>query len=164
MRALVRESAFIKWMAILILAFQSAFFLPNAAAEWVLLLLRAVVSMLSVLCPHPFLAGVLAIFPASLYLAWKQIGSDREEFQRFVVCPKCNAVYTYSNAVEKIGIRTVSKRCTYTEYPNHSQERMRCPCNATLMKSVTLKGGKRTLVPKIFPYRSVIKSLEHLVK
>lgn len=42
---------------------------------------------------------------------------------------------------------------------------MRCPCNATLMKSVTLKGGKRTLVPKkIFPYRSAIKSLEHLVK
>lgn len=50
-RAPVRESAFIKWMAILILAFQSAFFLPNAAAEWVLLLLRAVVSVISSLSP-----------------------------------------------------------------------------------------------------------------
>jgi len=34
------ESAFIEWMAILIFSFQSAFFLPNPAAELVLLLLR----------------------------------------------------------------------------------------------------------------------------
>ena len=41
---------------------------------------------------------------------------------------------------------------------------MRCPCNAILMKTVTLKGGKQILVPKkIYPYRSVIKSLEQLI-
>ncbi len=153
-------------MAILVLAFQAAFsLLPNPAAEWILLLLRAVLSLLSVICPHPFLAGVLAVFPASLYLAWKQFSSDRDTFQKFVVCPKCNAVYNYCDACERIGTRTVSKRCTYTEYPNHRQGRMRRPCNATLMKSVTLKGRKHALVPKkIFPYRSVTKSLEDLMK
>jgi len=152
-------------MAILIIAFQSAFFLPNPAAEWVLHLLRTVLSVLSVLCPHPFLAGVLAIFPASLYPAWKQFSSDRDAFHKFVVCPNCNAIYKYSDAVEKIGTRTVPKCCTYTEYPNPSQARMRSPCNTVLTKRVTLKGSKQILVPKkIYPYRSVIKSLEQLVK
>ena len=120
-----KESAFIEWMAILIFAFQCAFFLPNPAAELVLLLLRTVLSVLSVLCPHPFLAGVFAIFPASLYLAWKQFSSDRCAIHKFVVCPNCNAIYKYSNAIEKIGTHTVSKCCTYTEYPNRSQAGMR---------------------------------------
>lgn len=31
-----RESAFVRWMTILILAFQAAYFLPNPATEWVL--------------------------------------------------------------------------------------------------------------------------------
>ncbi len=142
-RRRTRISGFIKWMAILVLAFQAAFFLPNPAAEWILLLLRAVLSLLSVICPRPFLAGVLAVFPASLYLAWQQFSSDRDTFQKFVVCPKC-AVYNYCDACERIGTRTVSKRCTYTEYPNHRQARMRRPCNATLMKGVWYSSTKES--------------------
>jgi len=64
-----KGSAFIKWIAILIIAFQSALFLPNPAAEWVLHLLRTVLSVLSVLCPHPFLAGVLAIIISCLFIS-----------------------------------------------------------------------------------------------
>ena len=107
----------------------------------------------------------MAIFPASIYLAWKQISSSGHTFEKFVVCPKCSAVYKYPDAIEKIGTRTVSKRCSHTEFPNHRQARMRRPCNATLLKSVNLRGGKQLLVPKtIYPYKSVIETLEQLIK
>ncbi len=164
-QAPARESAFVRWITILILAFQAAYFLPNPATEWALVFFRTVLYLLSTVCPHPFLAGVLAIFPASIYLARKLVTSNQHSFQKFVVCSKCDSVYKYSDAFEKIGNRTVSRRCSYTAFPNHRQARMRRPCGVSLLKTVYLRGRKQLLVPKkVYPYKSLISSLEQMLR
>lgn len=98
-------------------------------------------------CPSPFICAVVSHLLCSLYLAWKLLHLHDDDFIRYVVCPKCESLYEYHECIIRIGSELQSKRCSYIEFPN---KRYRNPCNAVLLKKVTLKHGKTKLVPRVF--------------
>ena len=77
-----------------------------------------------------------------------------------MVCPKCNSLYNYNSAFEKVGSQRVSKKCSYVDFPNHRQRAHRKPCNEVLLKEVKLQDGKTKLYPiKVYCYNSIIETL-----
>lgn len=102
-----------------------------------------------------------ASFPSSLYMLKKYFGLHKDCFQKFVVCPKCNSLYNYDSAYEKVGGRRLSWKCSFVEFPNHSQRAHRKSCNDILLKEVKLQDGKLKLYPKkVYCYNSIIETLK----
>ena len=156
---------FVKWIAALILGFQAAYVLPNSATQWLFTFLHILFATLRTVCPTPFLLAVCALLPGSLYLAWRLLKVDEDEFIRYVVCPKCDSIYRFEECIIQSGTQLLSKHCSYVAFKNHPQRWHRTPCNTLLLKTVTLKGGKKKLVArKEYPYMSLIQSLQQILQ
>ena len=46
-----------------------------------------------------YLQKVINIFPDTMFKSKKVAGLSKDEFQKFVACPKCNKLYTYDSAM-----------------------------------------------------------------
>ena len=112
-----------------------------------------------------WMAGLAVVFPGTLYYFRKEIGLVNDVFIKYVVCPKCHALYEFDKCHRTVGTARVSNRCTFIKFPNHRQRWRRQPCGAVLLKEVTLQCGTKKLYPhKIYCYKSIIKSIENLLK
>ena len=84
----------------------------------------------------PWMSLFLASFSSSLYMLKKHFNLLKDGFQKSLVCPKCNSLYNYNSAFEKVGSQRVSKKCSCVDFPNHRQRAHRKPCNEVLLKEV----------------------------
>ncbi len=80
-------------------------------------------------------------FPRSIYLARGRF-CEKSLFKRLVVCRKCKRVYPFQDCVEMVGGKQKSKLCPFQRFPQHTQHRMRKPCD-TPWSSV----GSRSYIP-----------------
>lgn len=109
----------------------------------------------------PWMALFAASFPSSLYVVKKYFGLHKDCFIKFVVCPKCNSLYNYDSAYEKVGGRRLSRKYSFVEFPNHRQRAHRKSCNEILLKEVKLQDGKLKLYhKKVYCYNSFIETLK----
>ena len=100
---------------------------------------------------------MLLIFPGSLYLVRQFLNLDRDDFNKFVVCPKCTKLYKYDSCLEMVNGRQVAKKCTNTYY----LRRKKMVCNASRVTRVTLQNGKTCFYPISYYFtRSIIEELE----
>lgn len=61
--------------------------------------------------------------------------------------------------------QTISDKCSYKEFPNHTQLARRKQCGELLLKHVTLSDGTTKLYPfKSYCYKSLQQSLQNLVR
>lgn len=90
-------------------------------------------------------AEIANILPSSLYSA--KLRENQVKYVKYVVCRKCHKLYYYENCMEGPGNAKRSKCCSFVRFPNHSQRRMRSPCNTLLLKTVELTGGRTKLYP-----------------
>ena len=58
----------------------------------------------------------------------------------------------------------VSKECSHVHFPNHPQVSRRKPCGTQLLKQIRTKSGYVLSPIRVFPYKSLKKSIENLVK
>ena len=89
----------------------------------------------------PVLASFAVLFPKSLHLLRNQLGIDEDKFVKYVVCSKCHSLYVFDDCYDTVRGKRVSKKCSYTQYPNHRQHFRRTKCNEPLLKEVTLESG-----------------------
>ena len=112
-----------------------------------------------------WIAGLALEFPGTLYYFRKEIGLGDDVFVKYVVCPKCHALYEFEKCFDTVGTSRVSKKCSYVKFPNHRQQWRRQACGTTLKKEVTLKDGGKKLYPhKVYCFKSITESLRALVK
>ena len=110
----------------------------------------------------PSLTAFALIFPKSLNLLKNRLCINRDNFTKYVVCPKCESLYKFSECHREQFGRTVINNCQYISQENHRQIFRRTPCGQP--KEVTLKNGKKRLYPlKVYCYKSVIDNLKRLV-
>ena len=109
--------------------------------------------------------SVVEEFPSTVYKARRYVGLEKDEFIKFIACPKCDKLYTYSQSFLMINGRKASNRCDYVAFPDHPHERFRQECGTLLMKTVWASDGKKTsLYPfKIYTYQSLRVSLQRLI-
>lgn len=140
---------------------QSKHYIPDAAIE---ALLKFLCALFVVLGRFSNLASEISeILPQTLYTMRKTIGYN-DDFQKYVICPTCHRVYEYKQCVSKCGSQESTKFCTHVKFPRHRYRSGRAPCNAPLLRSVTLYTGKKFLYPfKIYCYRKLAVSLQELL-
>lgn len=106
------------------------------------------------------LEKLILSFPGSLYLVRQFLNLDRDNFNKFVVCPKCTKLYKYDSCLTTVNNRQVAKKCTNTYYSRGRK----MVCNATMITRVVLQNGKTSFYPiKYYCSNSIIDELEKLV-
>ena len=110
------------------------------------------------------MSALAAALPSSLYLLWRFLKIDRDNFVKYAVCPSCNSLYDIKDCIVSERGELKSKKCKFVRFPNHPQRWRRKQCDEIRMKRVTLQSGKVVFYRrKIFSYKSVIQSLKGLL-
>ena len=102
------------------------------------------------------------MFPTSLYVLRQLVEFDRDDFVKFVVCPKCSSLYDPGDCTQRIGGKLVAKCCTHKAFKKGKGAR---ECGTKLAKKVALTNGKECFYPfKVYCFNSVINQVEALLK
>ena len=157
-RESLRAYSLMMWLLGFILVIQAKYYIPNAAIDVMLKFLYVFFTVLNRF--SPFLNPILKVFPKSLYSLYKLVHYE-DNFNKFVVCPKCETIYSHEDCVEKIGSQRHSKKCSNIKYPNHPFVTGRTPCHSVLLKTVQFISGNKLLYPfKLYCYKSVQSTLQ----
>ena len=112
-------------------------------------------------CSSEYLSQLALMRPSSLYLLRKFVNLKRDNFVKFVVCPKCASLYQLKNCTRLVGGQIVL--IIYGQKPfnkGHVRE-----CGTALARKVISGSGKvRFYPPKIYCFNSVIDQVKGLRK
>ena len=149
-------TSLVSWLLIFLLKLQTRYFIPDAALK---LLIKFFSIFFTVLGQFsPFIKTIKNFFPKSLYDVKNYVNLNNS-FRKYVICPKCKVIYSYSDA--KITVRTEeeSKLCTNVLYPDHPYSSRRNPCHAVLMKTVILSSGRKHFILTVYIAIKACKNL-----
>ena len=109
-------------------------------------------------------SGFTDLLPNSIYSARKMVGNQRDNFNRYVCCPKCQTLYSCVNDCVMSCLEVIRNQRN-VQFPSHPQTQHRQPCNAFLMKKFKSKAKNIVLYPqRIYCYKSVAESLQEMLK
>lgn len=86
----------------LLFIWQSIYNISDTALESLLNVVKKILLILNELIKIEMLNELTSAFPKSLYKVRKLVGINRDLFQKFAVCKKCDSTYTYDDATELI--------------------------------------------------------------
>ena len=155
----------LKILLFFITIWQFAFKVSNSAITSLLRFLHYFIIYMGKALQCDALQEMGGYFPLTLTTVHKLIALQGNDFINFVVCPKCDSVYECKDClkVDESG-QQVSKECSHVHFPNHSQVLRRKPCGTRLLKQTRTKSGYVLSPIRVFPYKSIKKSIENLVK
>ena len=106
------------------------------------------------------------LLPCSVYMIRKHLGVNHDDFEKFIVCPKCSSCYKPEDCVRILSNgRKKGEHCSFVKFPNHPRKTQRNPCGASLLKAVCSNHGELILkAKKVSCCRSVKKTLEEFLK
>lgn len=108
------------------------------------------------------ISSVFSGFPSSVYKLNRLLNINENDFNKYVVCPKCHSLYTFEQCFE---VRGRPKLCSFVAYPEHPHQLRRRPCGERLLSEITLNNDKIKHYPrKIYCYKPVCESLASLMK
>ena len=108
----LKFSQLFRWVLILILTWHIAHSISATAINEMLQFLAAAFSVTEGLVSCSAAVG-LSAFPASLYLAYKFLSVDTDNFSKYVLFPKCHRLYDYDEMLQPNPDGSLSiKRCT----------------------------------------------------
>jgi len=127
--------------------------------------LRSFIAMIGKMTKLDTLIQFASCLPVTIYMAKSYLGLGTDEFEKYVVCPKCVTLYEIDKCTtKKSNGHVVSSRCTHISFPNHPQKSKRRQCGAFLMKRMRSKSGSFFLHPKrLYCFRKLTDSLTALL-
>ena len=103
--------------------------------------------------------------PRSIHGCYSFLDLSESPFKEFIVCPSCNMLY--GSAIHRLIHGTSSQRqsakCSFTEFPNHPQQRFRLPCGAVLLNQVQRRNQISFKPRKIYYYYGLQPALSILL-
>ena len=106
--------------------------------------------------------SLAALVPLTMYSVRNILGIDRDNFEKYVVCPKCTKLYRPEDCLRRVGDQVQPIVCDNIQFP---RSRRRKPCGSKLVKKVILKNGTPKYYPlKVYCFKSVIDTLEKFLK
>lgn len=163
---LVLSNTFIRLIIIFVMTWKIMHNLSDAAVNVLFCFLKRLLDLMARLIQSKALKQLSSLLPQSLYMIRKHLGINRDDFEKFVVCPKCSSCYKPEDCVRTLSNgRKKGERCSFVEFPHHPHRTQRKPCGAALFKTVRSKHGELILKAKrVFCYRSVKKTLQEFLK
>lgn len=158
--SLQKVNSLIFWFVYFLLIWQATCHLSDNGLAWLLRFLVSWLKVLGIEISNDVLEKLILSFPGSLYLVRQFLNLDGDNFNKFVVCPKCTKLYKYDSCLTTVNNRQVAKKCTNTYYSRGRK----MVCNATMITRVVLQNGKTSFYPiKYYCSNSIIDELEKLV-
>lgn len=114
--ALQKVNSLIFWFVYFLLIWQATCHLSDNGLAWLLNFLVSWLRVLGVEISNEVFEKLAMSFPGSLYLVRQFLNVDRDDFNKFVVCPKCTKLYKYDSCISMINNRQVAKKCGDTHY------------------------------------------------
>lgn len=132
--------------------FRTRFNLPGTATESLIKFLKLVLTEIG--------GADFNEFPDSLYMA-KNILGLKEQFQSFVVCPKCHKLYNKQEVKKFSQDANLSvMRCRHIEFPNSTTRKTKL-CETPLSQKIALLNDEVKIRPELlFPLASIRQQLE----
>lgn len=148
-----------RWTILFLGSWSAAFNISMSAIGYFLIFLH---SLLSVCGRYsPIICALSKTIPKSVYFLQKSQGQLKDNFEKYVMCTKCNAIYSLQSCLES---EKKVLSCTFIEFPKHPQKKFRQKCDTALFKEIVLKDGKSHLYPiKSYCYRNIQESLKTLL-
>ena len=140
-----------------LLFWQTAFKISNAAIHMLLKFLKAFCMALGAAFNCLPLKSASTAMPLTKTTLKKILAMKEHEFTEYIVCPKCNAIYTPEYC--KRSGKFYAAVCSFQAYPNHPHKSRRNSCEAQLMMKVRTKSGTVYRPLKIYPYQSVTSAI-----
>lgn len=141
------------WLVVFTSIFQSLHGLSFRATQWLLKFLSILLLFLGRYSVK--IAELAAAFPSTVYLRAKYLRGQVPSYPILtrVVCNVCHALYNYNDCSEKRGTQYVTKFCN----KGHRS-------NPLLRKIITINGTLKFYPCLVYPFCSVISSVESLVR
>ena len=145
-----------------LLLWGSFYGISAAALNHLIKVLHYILSLMSPTLPQ--ISSLLTIFPTSLYMLKKTFKASKDQFEKFVICPKCCSLYTFGECVQtSITGRDLPKSCNHVAFRNHPMASHRKPCGHRLLKEVILKADKKFYPLKTYCYYPLVKSISNVL-
>lgn len=158
---LQKVNSLIFWFVYFLLIWQATCHLIDNGMAWLLCFLVSWLKVLGIEISNEVFEKIILSFPGSLYLVRQFLNFDRDNFNKFVVCPKCTKLYKYDSCLTMVNNRQVAKTCSNTYFSRGRKVN----CNATIVTRVTLQNGKSCFYPiKYYCTNSIIEELEKFVQ
>ena len=140
-----------------VLLWQAAFNISNAAITVFLKAFRHLILVLGKAFGCGDAASNIPICHGTLY---QRLNIDKNTHIDYIVCPKCSSIYEQSDfSIIQASDSVESKTCCHIATPDHPHHRKRNACGCVLLKKQQTKHGVVLIPRKVYPYRSIIKSL-----
>ena len=151
----------VRMLLCFLLLWQFLFHVSDAGMGVLILFLHHFFHMMASAHPGQYLHNICKVWPKSFLGALKIIHIGKVEFNEYIVCPSCHAIYDYDWCiVKRANGSRLPKPCKNVLFPNHPFASFRKECGAALLKTVKGKHHS-TLVPmKKYCYSSIIESLK----
>lgn len=149
------------WLIAFIINLKSIHTLTDTALECILKFFYIFLSLLGKFAP--ICASIARKFPKSAHYLYKY-HVVKTLFQKLVVCGKCHSTYHLKDCIEGHGTNQRAKSCSYIEFINHPQMRMRKPCGFQLLKVVEFIDKRKIFYPYLtYCYLGLKVSLETII-
>lgn len=103
-------NSILQWLLYFLLIWQGVCQVSDNGLAWLLRFLLQFLKVLNIHLSGELLTELVAMFPTSPYLVRQILVIDRDNFTKYVVCPKCTACYEYSECVRDVDGRHVVKK------------------------------------------------------
>lgn len=114
------------WLLLFLFSWQCGFSVTDSALEMLLKFLSRFFWVLGTFDENSAMALIAKCFPNSLYKLRKHLGLlNKDDFVKYVVCPKCKSLYDYKDCIQSHCGRQVSARCTFVAWSRHPHRRKR---------------------------------------
>lgn len=152
-------------LLLFLLSWQAIFKVADRAIIVLLKFVKEFLKYLGEICQVDVLVEFARLIPETMYMVYKTINLEKDNFERFAVCPVCKSLYAINDCIKtnRDG-SVVSAKCSHVRYPQHPHQSHRRKCGTKLMKTVRSRAGKTFLQPKeTYCYKRLTDSLQDLI-
>ena len=103
------------------------------------------------------------MFPTSSFVLRQLVHLDRDDFVKYVVCPKCSSnALNPGDCTQRVGGRIIAKCCIHKAFKKGKGSK---ECGTKLAQKVVLSDGKEHFYPlKVYCFNIVINQIEAMLK
>ena len=158
---LKKVKSIIEWLCFFIVYWQLMSHVSDNGLEWLLSFIYQFLRVIN-LTVESVLKHILVMFPTTMYMVRKLIRIDRDNFTKYVACPKCKFLYQLHECTKKNNRgETVDIPCSNKVFHRNGK----ATCGARLVKEVILSNGSKVFYPlKTYCYYSIITQLEQMLQ
>lgn len=109
-------NSLLQWLLYFLLIWQSVCDISDNGLAWLLKFLFQFFRALNIHVSDSIIEELITIFPTSLYMLRQFLKLDRDDFTKYVLCPKCCKCYEYGECLVERNCQSIAKRCSNKLY------------------------------------------------